>query len=78
MRAPLSGRIALSEMKRRDNDQVKEPAVLLHEAYRLLKPAGHLVSATDCYAEPVPFPVRLMLSAQIALRPVRSKPRIAS
>jgi ubiquinone/menaquinone biosynthesis C-methylase UbiE len=49
---------------------VKEPAALLHEAYRLLKPAGHLVSATDCYAEPVPFPVRLMLSAQKLLKVV--------
>jgi ubiquinone/menaquinone biosynthesis C-methylase UbiE len=47
---------------------VKEPAALLHEAYRLLKPAGCLVSATDCYAEPVPFPVRLMLSAQKLLK----------
>jgi ubiquinone/menaquinone biosynthesis C-methylase UbiE len=47
---------------------VKDPAALLHEAYRLLKPAGHLVSATDCYAEPVPFPVRLGLSAQKLLR----------
>jgi ubiquinone/menaquinone biosynthesis C-methylase UbiE len=47
---------------------VKEPAALLHEAHRLLKPAGHLVSATDCYAEPVPFPVKLMLSAQKLLK----------
>lgn len=43
---------------------VKEPAALLHEAHRLLKPSGHLLSATDCYAEPVPFPGRLMLGAQ--------------
>lgn len=47
---------------------VKEPAALLHEEYRLLKPAGHLVSAKDCYAEPVLFPVRLMLSAQKLLK----------
>jgi ubiquinone/menaquinone biosynthesis C-methylase UbiE len=47
---------------------VKEPSALLDEAYRVLKPAGHLVSATDCYAEPVPFPVRLMLSAQKLLK----------
>jgi ubiquinone/menaquinone biosynthesis C-methylase UbiE len=47
---------------------VKEPAALLHEAHRLLKPAGRLVSATDCYAEPVPFLVRLMLSAQKLLK----------
>jgi len=47
---------------------VKEPAALLHEAYRLLKPGGCLVSATDCYAEPVPFLVRLMLSAQKLLK----------
>jgi ubiquinone/menaquinone biosynthesis C-methylase UbiE len=43
---------------------VKEPDALLCEAHRLLKPAGHLVSATDCYAEPVPLPVRLMLGVQ--------------
>lgn len=53
---------------------VKDPAALLHEAYRLLTPAGHLVSATDCYAEPVPFPVRLMLSAQKLLKLVGVTP----
>jgi len=47
---------------------VKVPAAVLREAYRLLKPGGRLVSATDCYAEPVPFPVRLMLSAQKLLK----------
>jgi ubiquinone/menaquinone biosynthesis C-methylase UbiE len=47
---------------------VKEPAALLREAHRLLKPGGRLVSATDCYAEPVPFLVRLMLSAQKLLK----------
>ena len=29
-----------------------------------VKPSGHLLSATDCYAEPVPFPVRLRLGVQ--------------
>jgi ubiquinone/menaquinone biosynthesis C-methylase UbiE len=43
---------------------VKEPAALLREAHRLLKPSGHLISATDCYAEPVPLPVKLMLATQ--------------
>jgi ubiquinone/menaquinone biosynthesis C-methylase UbiE len=43
---------------------VKEPTALLREAHRLLKPSGLLVSATDCYAEPVPLPVRLMLGIQ--------------
>lgn len=43
---------------------VKEPAALLHEAHRLLKPSGNLVSATDCYAEPVPLTARLILSLQ--------------
>jgi ubiquinone/menaquinone biosynthesis C-methylase UbiE len=43
---------------------VKEPTTLLHEAHRLLKPSGHLVSATDCYAEPVPLPFRIGLGVQ--------------
>ena len=43
---------------------VKEPAALLREAYRLLKPGGHLVSAVDCYAEPAPLSTRLMLTLQ--------------
>jgi ubiquinone/menaquinone biosynthesis C-methylase UbiE len=43
---------------------VKEPSALLRETYRLLKPSGRLVSATDCYAEPVPVPVKLMLGVQ--------------
>lgn len=43
---------------------VKEPTALLREAHRLLKPSSYLVSATDCYAEPVPLPVRLMLGIQ--------------
>jgi ubiquinone/menaquinone biosynthesis C-methylase UbiE len=43
---------------------VKEPIALLHEAHRLLKPSGHLVSATDCYAEPAPLPFRIGLGIQ--------------
>lgn len=43
---------------------VKESTALLHEAHRLLKPFGHLVSATDCYAEPVPLPFRIGLGIQ--------------
>lgn len=43
---------------------VKEPTALLHEAHRLLKSSGHLVSATDCYAEPVPLSFRIGLGVQ--------------
>ncbi len=43
---------------------VKEPEALLREAHRLLKPSGRLVSATDCYVEPVPLPTRLKLGTQ--------------
>ncbi|MEJ2733337.1 MAG: hypothetical protein P8189_07180 [Anaerolineae bacterium] len=47
---------------------VQDSAAMLHEAHRLLKPAGHLVTAMDCYTEPVPFPVRVMLTAQKLLK----------
>jgi ubiquinone/menaquinone biosynthesis C-methylase UbiE len=47
---------------------VKEPSGLLREARRLLKPSGLLAAAVDCYAEPVPFPVRLMLALQKILK----------
>ncbi len=40
---------------------VKEPNTLLAEAYRLLKQNGYLVTATDCYAEPVPFLIKTKL-----------------
>lgn len=43
---------------------VKEPATILREAHRLLKPSGYLVGATDCYAEPAPFSTRLRLRFQ--------------
>jgi ubiquinone/menaquinone biosynthesis C-methylase UbiE len=43
---------------------VKEPTVMLREAHRLLKFSGYLVSATDCYAEPVPLPFRIGLGIQ--------------
>lgn len=43
---------------------VKEPKKVLQEARRLLKPSGALVSATDCYAEPVPLPIRFKLGIQ--------------
>ena len=43
---------------------VKEPTTLLREAHRLLKPSGYLVSATDCYAEPVSLPFRIGLGVQ--------------
>ena len=46
---------------------VKEPEALLAEAHRLLKPGGPLITATDCYAEPVPLGVRLKLIAQTLL-----------
>lgn len=41
---------------------VKEPDVLLNEIYRLLKPNGFLLMATDCYAEPVKIKQRIMLT----------------
>ena len=47
---------------------VNEPAALLREARRVLKPSGWLACAVDCYAEPVPFPVRLMLGVQQILK----------
>jgi ubiquinone/menaquinone biosynthesis C-methylase UbiE len=47
---------------------VKEPSGLLREARRLLKPSGLLAAAVDCYAESVPFPVRLMLGLQKILK----------
>lgn len=42
---------------------VQEPETVLSEMYRLLKPDGYLVTATDCYAEPVIFSVKLQLLA---------------
>jgi ubiquinone/menaquinone biosynthesis C-methylase UbiE len=47
---------------------VKEPSALLREAGRLLKPSGLLSVAVDCYAEPVPIPIRLMLGLQKLLK----------
>lgn len=47
---------------------VQRPAALLYEAHRLLKPRGHLVTATDCYAEPAPFGMQLLLVAQRLLK----------
>jgi len=46
---------------------VKEPEALLAEAHRLLKPGRPLITATDCYAEPVPLSIKLMLVAQTLL-----------
>ena len=47
---------------------VKEPREILREAHRLLRPSGYLVSATDCYAEPMPLPIRLKLLLQDVLK----------
>jgi ubiquinone/menaquinone biosynthesis C-methylase UbiE len=47
---------------------VKEPARILQEAHRLLKSSGYLISATDCYAEPVPVTTRLKLGLQRFLK----------
>ena len=43
---------------------VQEPQTVLKEIKRLLKPDGVLLTATDCYAEPTTFGVRLKLSIQ--------------
>jgi len=43
---------------------VKEPESILREACRLLKPGGFVVSATDCFAEPVPLRARMLLGIQ--------------
>lgn len=53
---------------------VKEPTAVLREAHRLLKPDGLLVSATDCYAEPVPFKAWLLVSLQRLMHVVGSIP----
>ncbi|MCC7450810.1 MAG: methyltransferase domain-containing protein [Anaerolineae bacterium] len=53
---------------------VKEPTAVLREAHRLLKPGGLLVSATDCYAEPVPFKAWLLVSLQRLMHIVGSIP----
>jgi 2-polyprenyl-3-methyl-5-hydroxy-6-metoxy-1,4-benzoquinol methylase len=43
---------------------VKEPRLLLAEAFRLVRPGGRLITLTDCYAEPVGIlAVRLLLGA---------------
>lgn len=56
---------------------VKEPQRLLAEAHRLLTPDGWLVTATDCYAEPVPVHYRLGLTAQKLLKLFRMVPYIS-
>ena len=56
---------------------VQEPAALMREAHRLLKPGGHLVTATDCYAEPVPLKARLYLTAQRLLKVTGAVPFLA-
>lgn len=47
---------------------VKEPDRILKEAHRLLKPSGHVISATDCYAEAAPAATRLKLMLQRVLK----------
>ncbi len=46
---------------------VQAPHRILQETHRLLKPGGTLITATDCYAEPVPWTTRLKLSLQRVL-----------
>lgn len=47
---------------------VEEPQTVLKEMSQLLKPGGILLTATDCYAEPSTFWVRLKLLLQKILR----------
>lgn len=56
---------------------VQQPAALLREAHRLLKPGGLVVSATDCDAEAAPLSIRLKLIAQWLLKLVGVIPIIS-
>ncbi|RPI91590.1 MAG: class I SAM-dependent methyltransferase, partial [Chloroflexi bacterium] len=53
---------------------VQNPGSLLQEAHRLLKPNGCVFSATDCYAEPVPWAIRMVLNAQKLMKLTGSVP----
>ena len=47
---------------------VKEPDTVLNEVYRVLKPKGVLLTATDCYAEPTSFSIKIRLTIQKILK----------
>lgn len=51
---------------------------MLNRAHRLLRPSGYLVSATGCYEEPVPLPVRLKLLLQDLLKALGVTPSLLS
>ena len=42
---------------------IKNPDLMLREIYRVLKPGGFLVTASDCYAESLPLKLRVRLFA---------------
>ena len=50
---------------------VKEPNTLLVEAHRLLKLNGYIITATDCYAEPVPFSTKVLILALKFMKTLR-------
>lgn len=55
---------------------IKEPATQIREAKRVLKKGGKLITATDCYSEPVRFGVKWRLILQNILHKFNFLPYI--